>query len=79
MEADQRGRSECNVGESNESTISASADGSVDLRYAFGTVFNTRATTGHDGACKVLPCDAKQEECPYFGPIPCPCNTKKHS
>ena len=40
MEADQRGRSECNVGESNESTISASADGSVDLRTAFGTVCN---------------------------------------
>ena len=40
MEADQRGRSECTVGESNESTITASADGSVDLRTAFGTVFN---------------------------------------
>ena len=49
MEADQRGRSECNVGESNESTISASADGSVDLRTAFGTVFNTRSSDGPTG------------------------------
>ena len=44
MEADQRGRSESTVGESNESTITASADGSVDLRTAFGTVLNTRSS-----------------------------------
>ena len=40
MEADQRGRSEGIVGEYNESTISATAGGSVDLLSASGTVFN---------------------------------------
>ena len=49
MEADQRGWSESTVGESNDSTITASADGSVDLRTAFGTVFNTRSSDGPVG------------------------------
>ena len=43
------GRSESTVGESNDSTITASADGSVDLRTAFGTVFNTRSSDGPVG------------------------------
>ena len=58
MEADQRGRSESNVGESNESTISASAGGSVDLRTAFGTVFNTDAFW-----CEIRAAWAASEEC----------------
>ena len=49
MEVDQRDRSESNVGESKGSTISAMAGGSVDLRSAFGTVFNTRSSDGPNG------------------------------
>ena len=41
MEADQSDRSEGNVAEFNGSTISAPAGGSVDLRSAFSTVYNT--------------------------------------